>query len=55
MNLESLIAKPKAGGGNKNCVARKGERAMYYFVHTDEVTTDSSLDQGIKLGKITGG
>ncbi len=43
VNLESTTSKPNAGGGGKDCVAWKIEKAVYYFVHADkEVTTDSS-------------
>ncbi len=44
VNLESMIAKPKACGGSKNCVAWEVEKAMHYFMHTDKATTDSSTE-----------
>ncbi len=34
VNLESMTAKPKAGGGRKNCVAWKVVKAVYHCVHT---------------------
>ncbi len=48
VNLESVTSKvqPNAGGGSKNCVAWKVEKAMHYIEHADKVTTDSSTDQG---------
>ncbi len=46
VNLESLTSKPNAGGGSKNRVAWKVEKAVHYFVHADEVTKDSSTDYG---------
>ncbi len=42
VNLESLTSKPSAGGGSKDCVAWKVEKAVHYFVHADKVTTHSS-------------
>ncbi len=45
VNLESMTSKPKAGGRSKMCVAWKVEKAMHYFVQTDNVTTDSSTDK----------
>ncbi len=44
-----MTSKPKAGGGSKDCVAWKVEKAVLYFVHADKVTTDSSTDQGKNL------
>ncbi len=46
VNLDSMTLKPTAGGGSKDCVARKVEKAVLYFVHADKVTTDSSTDNG---------
>ncbi len=46
VNLESFTSKPNADGGSKNCVVRKVEKAVPYFVLADKVTTDSSTDQG---------
>ncbi len=40
VNLESMTTKPNAGGGSKNCVGWKDEKA----VHADKVTTDFSMD-----------
>ncbi len=40
-NLQSMTSKPNAGGDSKDCFAWKVEKAVYYFVHTDKVTTDS--------------
>ncbi len=40
---ESMTSKHKAGGGIKNCVAWKVEKAVHYFVHADKVTTGSSM------------
>ncbi len=44
LNLESMIAKPKTGGGSKNCVLWKVEKAVHYFEYIGKVTTDSSTD-----------
>ncbi len=44
VNLESMTTKPNAGGGSKNCVGWKDEKAVHYSVHADKVTTDSSID-----------
>ncbi len=44
VNLESMTSKPNAGGGSKNCVAWKVEKAVHHVVHADKVTTDSSTD-----------
>ncbi len=41
-----MTAKPSAGGGSKDCVTWKVEKAVRYFVHADKVTTDSSTDYG---------
>ncbi len=46
VNLESGTAKPRAGGGSKNCVTWKIEKAVHYTVHTDNVIADSSTDKG---------
>ncbi len=43
-NLESMTSKPTAGGGNKNYVAWKIEKAVNYFVNADKVTMDSSTN-----------
>ncbi len=44
VNIESMTLKSKAGGGTKNCIAWKVEKAVHYFVHSGEVTTDSSAN-----------
>ncbi len=44
VELESMTAKPRAGGDSKNYGAWKIEKAMHCFVHTDEVSRDSSTD-----------
>ncbi len=44
VTLESMALKLSAGGGSKDCVAWKVEKAEHYFVHADKVTTDSSTD-----------
>ncbi len=44
VNLESMTSKPNAGGGSKDCVAWKVEKALHYFVHVDKVATDYSND-----------
>ncbi len=44
VNLESMASKPNAGGGSKDCVACKVKKVVFYFVHADKVTTDSSTD-----------
>ncbi len=44
VNLGSMTSKPNAGGGSKDCVAWKVEKAAHYFVHADKVTTDCSTD-----------
>ncbi len=46
MNLESITSRPDAGGGSKDCVAWKVEKAVHYFILADEVTMDSSTDLG---------
>ncbi len=46
VNLESMTSKPSAGGGSKDCIAWKVEKAVHYFVHADKVTTDSSTEKG---------
>ncbi len=46
VNLESMTSKPSAGGGIKDCVTWKADKAVHYFVHADKVTTDSSTDKG---------
>ncbi len=46
VNLESMIARPKTGGGSKYCVTWKVETAEHYFVHTVQVTTGSSTETG---------
>ncbi len=38
VNPEYLTSKSKTGGGSKNCVAWKVEKAMHYFAHRDTVT-----------------
>ncbi len=35
-----MIVKLRVGGGSKNCVAWKVEKAVHFFVHIDKVTTD---------------
>ncbi len=49
VNLENITAKPKAGGGNKNCVAWKVEKTVHYFVHTYKVTKSSSTGKGKEM------
>ncbi len=44
VNLQSMTAKPKAGGGSKNSVTWKVEKVVHYFVPADKVATDSSTD-----------
>ncbi len=44
VNLEDMTSKPNAGGGSKDCVAWKVEKAVHYFVDADKVTADSSTD-----------
>ncbi len=44
VNIESMASKPNAGGGSKDCVAWKVEKAVHFFVHADKVTTGSSMD-----------
>ncbi len=44
VNLESMTAKPRSGGGSRNCSASKVEEAVHYVVHIDKVTTDSYKD-----------
>ncbi len=44
VNLESLTAKPRSGGGSRNCAASKVEEAVHYVVHIDKVTADSYKD-----------
>ncbi len=46
VNIESGTAKPRAGGGSKNCVTWKVEKAVYYTVHINNVIVDSSTDTG---------
>ncbi len=46
MNLESITSRPDAGGGSKDCVARKIEKAVHCFILADKVTTESSTDLG---------
>ncbi len=31
VNLESMTTKTRAGGGSKNCVTWKAEKAVYYY------------------------
>ncbi len=35
--------------GSKNCVAWKVEKAVCYFVHTEQVTTDSPRSQPMEI------
>ncbi len=44
VELESMTAKPRAGGGSEIYGAWKIEKAMHCFVHTDEVSRGSSTD-----------
>ncbi len=45
VNLESMTSKPNVcGGGSKNCIAWKVEKAVQHFVLADKVTTDFSTD-----------
>ncbi len=44
VNLESMTSNPNAGGGSKNRVAWKVEKAAHYFSHADKATKDSSTD-----------
>ncbi len=46
VGLEIMTSKPSAGGGSKDCVAWKVEKAVHYFVHAGKVTTDSFSDYG---------
>ncbi len=48
VNLESMTSKPNAGGGSKNCVAWKVEKAVHYCVHADKATMNSPTDKGKK-------
>ncbi len=48
MSLETMTAKPGAGGGSQNCATWKIEKAMHYFVHTSKANTDYSTDYGEK-------
>ncbi len=54
-NAERMLAMPtftplftttkfRAGGGSKNGAAYNAEKVERYFMHTDKVTTDSSVD-----------
>ncbi len=54
VNLERVTSKPNAGGGSKDYVAWKVEKAVHYFVHADKVTTDSSTDKGKKPQPLEG-
>ncbi len=51
---ESMTSKPNVGGGSKNCVAWKVEKAVHYFVHADKVSTDSSTKKGKELQPLEG-
>ncbi len=44
VNLESMITKSRTGESSKNCAAWKVEKAAHYFVHTDKVIPESSMD-----------
>ncbi len=44
VNLQSMTSKPKTDGGGKHCITWKVEKAVHDFVHTDKVTTESSMD-----------
>ncbi len=44
VNLESMTPKTSAGGGSKDCVAWKFEKAMHDFVHADNVIKDFSTN-----------
>ncbi len=44
VNFESMTWKPYEGGGSKDCIAWKIEKAVHYSVHADKVTMDSSTD-----------
>ncbi len=44
--LQSMTSMPNAGGGSKDCVAWKVEKAVHYFVHAGNGNTDSSTDYG---------
>ncbi len=44
VNLESMTSKPNVGGGSKDCVAWKVEKAVHYFVHADKVIKESSTN-----------
>ncbi len=46
VNIESMTSKSNAGGGSKDCIAWKVEKAVHYFLSADMVTTDSSTDMG---------
>ncbi len=46
MNLQSMISKPNAGGGGKDCVKGKAEEAVHNFVHAEKATTKSFTDKG---------
>ncbi len=42
VSLKSMATKPRAGGDNKDCVQRKTEKAVCYFVHASKVSTNYS-------------
>ncbi len=44
VNLESMTSKPNAGGGSKDCVAWKFEKAVHDFVLADKVIKESSTN-----------
>ncbi len=53
-DLESMTSKPNAGGGSKDCIAWKVEKAVHYFVHADKVTTDCSMDKAKEPQPLSG-
>ncbi len=48
MIFESMTSKPRAGGGSKDCIPWKIDKAVCYFVQIDEVTTNSSSSKSIR-------
>ncbi len=44
VNLEIMTSNPYAGGGSKNCDDWKVEKAVHYYAHVDNVTTNSSTN-----------
>ncbi len=44
VNFESITSKPNVGGGSKDSVAWKFEKAVHDFVHADKVIKESSTN-----------